>query len=79
MKVTPTPKGSGARLVRQRAAERLHRLGPRPVLEALIEVADGADLDALLVRYARLPPAAVRAFGGDRFPAPAVFAVRGAS
>ena len=79
MKVTPTPKGSGARLVRQRAAERLHRLGPRPLLEALIEVASGGDLDATLVRYGRLDPAAVRAVGGHRFPPPPISAVRGAT
>ena len=30
---------------RQRAAEHLHDLGPRPVLEALVEVEAGANLD----------------------------------
>jgi hypothetical protein len=39
--------------------ERLHRLGPRPVGEALLEVASGRDLVAVLEDYAKLDPAAV--------------------
>ena len=35
---------------RQRAAKHLHNLGPRPVLEALVEVEAGDDLDHRLVR-----------------------------
>ncbi len=61
---------------RQRAATRLHALGARPVLEALIEVADGKPLDSVLADFARLDPTIVRAFGGDAFPS-AVFAVAG--
>ena len=59
---------------RQRHAEHLHRLGPRPVLEALIEVEDGHHLDRVLADFARLDPEVVRDLDGDRF-APSVFAV----
>ncbi|MCH7888331.1 MAG: hypothetical protein IIA00_03530 [Proteobacteria bacterium] len=59
----------GARNLRlRRAAEHLHTLGPRPVLEALIEVADGHDLDRVLADFARLDPEVVSALGGDRMP-----------
>ena len=57
-----------ARLRRQRAAEHLHRLGPRPVLEALIEVGVGRDIDDVLARFGKLDGAVVRALGADRFP-----------
>ena len=40
---------------RQRQAPHLHDAGPRPVLEALIAVAAGADLDDVLADFARLP------------------------
>ena len=63
-----------ADLRRQRAAEHLHGLGPRPVLEALVEVEAGADLDRVLADYARLDLKVVTALGGDKFP-PSVFAV----
>ncbi len=53
---------------RQRAAEHLHNLGPRPVLEALAEVEAGAGLDRVLADFARLDPETVRQLGGDRFP-----------
>ncbi len=55
---------------RQRQAEHLHRLGARPVLEALVEVADGRDLGLVLDAFARLDPDVVNAFGGADFPAP---------
>ncbi len=55
---------------RQRQAEHLHRLGARPVLEALAEVADGRDLGLVLDAFARLDPDIVNAFGGADFPAP---------
>ena len=64
----------GADLKRQRQVTRLHSLGPRPVLEALIEVAAGAELDTVLADYARLNLAVVTALGGDKFP-PSIFAV----
>ncbi len=53
---------------RQRAAEHLHNLGPRPVLEALAEVEAGADLDHVLADFAQLDLETVRQLGGDRFP-----------
>ncbi len=60
-----------AELRRQRQAEHLHRLGARPVLEALIEVANGRDLDCVLADFGRLDGAIVRALAADRFaPAP---------
>ena len=55
-------------LRRQRAAEHLHNLGPRPVLEALAEGEAGAELDRVLADFARLDPETVRHFGGDHFP-----------
>ena len=55
-------------LRRQRLAERLHRLGPRPVLEALAEVEAGKPLDTVLAEYARLDPDIVNALHGDDFP-----------
>ena len=56
---------------RERDAEHLHDLGPRPVLEALVEVAAGANLDRVLAGFARLDPETVRQLDGDKFwPAP---------
>ena len=60
---------------RQRAAEHLHNLGPRPVLEALAEVETGADLDRVLADFARLDPETVRQIGGNRFPAAPIYKV----
>ena len=71
----PTNNDAHARNLRfERHVEHLHRLGPRPVLEALIEVADGHDLDRVLAAFARLDPKIVRDLDGDRF-TPSVFAV----
>jgi hypothetical protein len=53
---------------RRRQIEAIHRLGPRVVGELLVEVADLADLDQQLTRYASLDGNAVRALGADRFP-----------
>ena len=60
---------------RQRQAEHLHRLGARPVLEALVEVADGRDLGLVLDAFARLDPDIVNAVGGADFPAPPIHEV----
>lgn len=65
-----------ARLRRQRQAEHLHRLGPRPVLEALIEAAETGDLDATLERFGRLDPEVVEALGADEFPPTPIYEVR---
>lgn len=53
---------------RQQLVRHLHAAGPRPTLEALLEVAAGRDLDEVLARYARLPPAVYRALGADVLP-----------
>jgi len=52
---------------RQRATEHLHNLGPRPVLEALVEVEAGADLDRVLADFAQLDIETVRRLDGDKF------------
>ncbi len=69
--IDPIPAEIVASPRRQRAAEHLHNLGPRPVLEALAEVETGADLDRVLADFAQLEPETVRQLDGDKFwPAP---------
>jgi len=41
---------------RQRQTYHLHQCGPRCILEALIAVAKGEPLDAVLADFERLPP-----------------------
>ena len=53
---------------RQRLALHLHECGPRPVLEALLDVAGGRDLDETLEDFARVPVETYRAVGADEFP-----------
>ena len=53
---------------RQRLFEQVYGLGPRPCLELLLEVHEGADLDKRLARYAALDSETIRALGGDQFP-----------
>ena len=53
---------------RQRQVRHLHACGVRPVLECLIDVAAGRDLDEALTDFARLPVATYHAVGGDEFP-----------
>ena len=57
-----------AELRRQRGARHLHRLGPRPILEALRQVEAGGSIDDVLCEYQRLDPTTVRAIGADDFP-----------
>ena len=64
-----------ADLRRQRAAEHLYSLGPRPVLEALVEVEAGAELDRVLADFARLDPETVRQLAGDQFPPAPIYGV----
>jgi hypothetical protein len=64
------------RMRRQRLVEYLHRLGPAPFGHFLNEVENGASIPDHLEAYARIDPAFVRAFGGDRFP-PALRAIDG--
>jgi hypothetical protein len=53
---------------RQRLVAHLHAAGPRPCLEALIEVARGRDLDDVLERFARIPISTYRLVGADLLP-----------
>jgi hypothetical protein len=62
-------------LRRQRLAERVHDLGPRPLLCALIEAALG-DVDHVLARYGALDADVVRALGADEFPPASLTLVR---
>ena len=56
----------------ERMIEHLHRLGPRPVAELLIEIAHGTGQSALIAdrieAYSRLDADFIRAVGGDKFP-----------
>jgi hypothetical protein len=62
------------RQLRRRALiERIHRLGPRPIVELLEEfvghrLIDEDYLDARLSAYTALDPAVLAAAGGDRLP-----------
>jgi hypothetical protein len=55
----------------QRAVARLHRLGPRPLYEMLVELGGQqlirSEIEALIYKYAAIDPAVLRAAGGDRF------------
>lgn len=62
---------------RQRRAVHLHDLGPRAVLEALLELEQGRDLDEVLADYGRLDFRVVRAVGADRMPPMPLFLVAG--
>ena len=53
---------------RQRLAAHLHRCGPRPVLEALLAVQEGQDLDVILEDFARLAAEIYDALGADVLP-----------
>ena len=53
---------------RQRLVAHLHDAGPRPVLEALISVAHGNDLDQVLADFGRVAVAAYRAVGASELP-----------
>jgi hypothetical protein len=52
----------------RRLTERLHQLGPRPVGEALLAVAEGRDPIAVLEEYAALDPEFVRYVGARDWP-----------
>jgi hypothetical protein len=62
---------------RQQLVSRLHRAGQRPVLEALLAVADGGDLDAVLEDFGRLPPEVYRAIGADLLPIDRIEVIKG--
>lgn len=52
--------------------------GPRPVLEALIAVASGQDLHAVLEDFARVPAEVYRAVGADVLPIDEIAVIDGA-
>jgi hypothetical protein len=74
---TPPPS-SAARL--RFLAQRMHRLGPRPLFELFCELADGAKVLPRLEAYAALAPLSsfIAELDGDQLP-PTVRLVRRAS
>jgi hypothetical protein len=50
---------------RQRLTERLHPLGPRVMLELLVAVESGGQLDETLEDFCRLDPGLLHEIGGD--------------
>ena len=63
---------------RQRLVRHLHAAGPRPVFEAMLELGQGADLDDVLERFARVPVDTYIALGADKFPPMPLTVVRAA-
>jgi hypothetical protein len=63
-------------LKREREAEKLWKLGPRPLPEFLKEIDRGADVFERLAVYAQLPGEFIRANAADKF-LPPLFAIGG--
>ena len=61
-----SPKNSRQRM--QCLAQHLHNLGPRALLEFLLELPDRDTVMSRLRDYARVNPDVLRALGGHRFP-----------
>ena len=63
-----------------RDVERILALGPRPIIELLIEIGEQRlcriYLEQRLRRYAEIDPEHLAALGGDRFPRPPLYEVR---
>jgi hypothetical protein len=53
---------------RQRQVAHLHAAGPRPVLEAILAVAAGQSIDAVLADFARVPVIIYHAIGANELP-----------
>jgi hypothetical protein len=53
---------------RQRQIKHLVAAGERPVMEALIAVEAGDDIDTVLAAFARIPIHIYRALGADELP-----------
>jgi hypothetical protein len=53
---------------RQRLVAHLHDAGPRPVLEALISVAQGKDIDQVLADFGRVAVSTYHAVGASELP-----------
>ena len=62
-----------------RDVERILALGPRPIIELLIELGEQrlcrTYLEQRLRRYAEIDPEHLAALGGDRFPRPPLYEV----
>jgi hypothetical protein len=54
--------------LRQRQVAHLYEAGPRPVMEALLAVEAGQDLDDVLADFARVAISTYRAIGADELP-----------
>jgi hypothetical protein len=53
---------------RQRQIAHLHAAGPRPVMEALLAVEAGQDLDDVLADFARVAISTYQMVGADELP-----------
>jgi hypothetical protein len=62
---------------RQRLALHLHRAGPRPVLEAMLELERGKPLDHVLESFGRVAIETYRAAGASELPIQRVSVVKG--
>jgi hypothetical protein len=62
---------------RQRLVRHLVECGERPVLEALLAVESGQDLDQVLEGFARLQPEVYEAIGADVMPIDEVAVIDG--
>jgi|SRR4029077_5822401 hypothetical protein len=62
---------------RQRLAAHLHRCGARPVLEALVAVELGQQLDDVLDSFARIPVRIYHALGANELPIHALTVIDG--
>jgi hypothetical protein len=69
---TASHQGELRNAQRTRLARHLWAAGVRPLLEAMLELADGKDLDDVLDRYARIPVETYDVLGADAFPPLAV-------
>jgi hypothetical protein len=52
----------------QRLIAHLHKAGPRPVMEAMLQVAGGEPLDSVLEAYGRIPVEIYHQFGANSLP-----------
>jgi hypothetical protein len=56
--------------IRQRLVLHLYESGPRVVLEAMLELEQGKNLDDVLISFTRIPASTYRQLGADRLPIP---------
>ena len=63
----------------QQLVAHVYAAGPRVVYEAMIELENGAKLDDVLERFARVPVSTYRALGADRFPPTPIHSVEAAA